>query len=255
MRWVELYHKHKALVPSSLAPALLPEVGGAANKPVSLAAQKLLLKSRIICFMFTTATSLILSSKLFAPSTPSFSFTPKGPPWPVGGLPNSILAAWKRWDGVLQPLPVTCLLCCYFCAVWLWRRASSVLFTTALASWLSCNLWTRVPFEFLKIIPVGGVCSGSNWSRQQWLWGVVLKEELGCRCPRSGLLWAGSFNFPSRYWDFPPCTSKWSETRQCSALWQWGRGVAGSEGLFVYCYQSHWKPGPSLMQNSSKTLS
>lgn len=57
---MELYHKHKALVPSSLAPVLLPVVGGAANKPVSLAAEKLLLKSRIICFMFTIATSLIL---------------------------------------------------------------------------------------------------------------------------------------------------------------------------------------------------
>lgn len=142
--------------------------------------------------------------KAFCPSTPSFSFTPEEPPWPVGGLPNSIVAAWKRWDGVQQPLPVTCLLCCYFCAVWLWRKASSVLFTTASASWLSCNLWIHVPFEFLKIILVGGVCSGSNWSRQLGLCGLVLRAELGCRCPRSGLLWAGNFNFPSRYWDFSP---------------------------------------------------
>lgn len=192
MRWVELYHKHKALVPSSLAPVLLPVVGGAANKPVSLAAEKLLLKSRI-CFMFTIATSLILFSKLFAPSVPSFSFVPVEPPWPIWGFPNSIVAAWKRWNGVQQPLPVTRLLCCYFCAVWLWRKTSSMLFPTASASWLSCNLWIYVPFELLKIIPVGGVCSCSNWSQQQGLWGLVLRAELGCLCPRSGLLKAGNF--------------------------------------------------------------
>lgn len=250
MRWVELYHKHKALVPSSLAPVLLPVVGGAANKPVSLAAEKLLLKSRIVCFMFTIATSLILSSKLFAPSTPSFSFAPEEPPWPVWGLPNSVAAAWKRWNGVQQPLPVTRLLCCYFCAVWLWRKASSVLFTTASASWLSCNLWIHVPFELLKIIPVGGVCSGSNWSQQQGLWGLVLRAELGCHCPRSGLLWAGSFNFPSKYWDSPPALPGHQPVFSSG-----GRGVAGSKGLFIYHYQSHWKPGPSPMQNSSKTLS
>lgn len=253
MRWVELYHKHKALVPSSLAPVLLPVVGGAANKPVSLAAEKLLLKSRI-CFVFTIATSLILFSKLFAPSTPSFSFVPEETPWPIWGLPNSIVAAWKWWNGVQQPLPVTRLLCCYFCAVWLWRKASSVLFPSASASWLSCNLWIYVPFELLKIIPVGGVCSCSSWSRQQGLWGLVLRAKLGCHCPRSGLLWAGNFNFPSKYWDSPsPALS--SHLRPAGVQPCGSEGEAGSEGLFLYCYQSHWKPGPSPMQNSSKTLS
>lgn len=182
--------------------------------------------------MFTIATSLILSSKLFAPSTPPFSFAPEELPWPLWGLPNSVVAAWKRWNGVQQPLPVTRLLCCYFCAVWLWRKAFSVLFTTASASWLSCNLWIHVPFELFKIIPVGGVCSGSSWSRQQGLWGLVLRAELGCHYPRSGLLWAGNFNFPSKYWDFPPalpshrrpagvqpCGSggeEWQEAKVCS---------------------------------------
>lgn len=146
MRWVELYHKHKALVPSSLAPVPLPVVGGAANRPVSLAAEKLLLKSRI-CFMFSIATSLILSSKLFAPPTPSFSFSPEEPSWPIWGLPNSIVAAFSSDRMGFSSHLQTCLLCCYFCAVWLWRKASSVLFTTALASWLSCNSWIHVPFE------------------------------------------------------------------------------------------------------------
>lgn len=41
----------QALVPSSLAPILLPVVGGAAKPPVSLAAEKLLVKSEIIHFM------------------------------------------------------------------------------------------------------------------------------------------------------------------------------------------------------------
>lgn len=51
MRWVGLYRKHKALVPSSPVPVLLPVVGGAASKPVLLAAEKLLVKSEIVSFM------------------------------------------------------------------------------------------------------------------------------------------------------------------------------------------------------------
>lgn len=235
MRWVGLYRKHKVLVPSSLAPVLLPVVGGAANKPVSLAAEKLLVKSKIIRFMcFVHQFNYVF--KAFAPPTPSFPSPPEEPSWPIW----SPLWWQLRWDGVQQLLPVTRLLCCYFCALWLWQGASSVLFTTALAPWLSCNLWTCVSSGLLKIIPIGGACSGSSWSRQQGLWGLVLGAESGCCCLRSALLWAGNFNFPSKYWYFPP-TSKSSETSRRSAVWRQGRGEAGSEGLFVYRYQSHWK--------------
>lgn len=80
-------------------------------------------------------------------------------------------------------------------------------FTTAPAPWLSCNLWTRVSFELLKkIIPIGGVCSGSSWSWQQGLWGLVLGAESGWDCLRSGLLWAGNFIFPSKYEALPSHT-------------------------------------------------
>lgn len=200
MRWVRPCHKCKVLVPSSLVPVLLPVVGRMATKPVSLAAEKPLI-SKIICFTcfihYSSQLSYVFKANSFLsfPTSEAQLTHPGGcpPPW------------WPpRWDGVQQLLPAACLLCCYFYAAQLWRAVSSVLCTTASALWLSCNLWACVSFELLKIIPIRGVCSGSSCSRQQGQWELVLGAELGCRCLRSGLLWTGDFNFPSKYWDFPP---------------------------------------------------
>lgn len=70
---MELYHKHKALVPSSLAPVLLPVVGGAANQRASLAAEKLLLKSRIR-FHVHHSNQLNFVFKAFCPFNSSLFF-------------------------------------------------------------------------------------------------------------------------------------------------------------------------------------
>lgn len=174
------------LVSSSLAPVLLPVVGGAANKWVSLAAEELLAKSKkhlFHVFHLWQQFHYIFKAFLLLPSpTPFPPFLPhvRSPVDPSGGCPSP--SWWIGWDGVQQPLPVPRLFCRYFCAVWLRQWTSSVFFTTDLASWLSCNLQTHIFFKPLKIILVRGVCSDSSWSWQQGL-GVGVRSRIRMPLP------------------------------------------------------------------------
>lgn len=80
--------------------------------------------------------------------------------------------------------------CCYFWVVW-WLQGQPRYSAQRLGSWLSYNLWTRVSFELLKIIPSGGVCSGSSWSWQWGPWGLKQNQNaitLGVACFEQAVL-------------------------------------------------------------------